>query len=61
MPKIRLNRGGLYPTDKPKRAGYKDTVYDYICSGCGKKILKKDSNMTISGKRYHWGCKPEGK
>ncbi len=58
MKRTRLNIGGLYPTVK-KQAGYKDSYYDKICSKCGKKILKKDSNMTIPGKGdFCWDCKP---
>jgi len=60
--RVRANRGGLFNTSTPKRAGYKDTVYDYICSKCGKKILKKESQMSIPGeggtKRFHWDCIP---
>lgn len=65
MKRIRSNRGNLYPTGKPVQAGYKDTAYDYICSKCGKIILKKESQMSIPSeggtKRYHWDCKPEVK
>ncbi len=58
--RIRLNTGGLYPTVK-KQAGYKDSYYDKTCSGCGKIILKKDSNMTIPGKGdFCWDCGMEG-
>ena len=63
MKRIRSNRGGLYPTGKPKRAGYPDTHYDYICSKCGEKILKSESQMSIpypgGTKRFHWDCKPK--
>lgn len=62
MKRIRANRGGLYPTE-PKRDGYKDFHYDYICSKCGKKILKQESQMSIPNddgiKRYHWECRPK--
>lgn len=65
MKRIRLNRGGLYPTGQPKKAGFKDTYFDHTCSGCGKIILKKESNITILSKgmvkKYHWGCRPGGK
>ncbi len=57
--RIRLNRGNLYPTGESKRDGYKDSYFEKTCSGCRKKILKKDSNMTIPGKGdFHWQCKP---
>jgi len=60
--RVRANRGGLFNTSTPKRAGYPDTHYDYICSKCGNKILKQESQMSIPGeggvKRFHWGCKP---
>lgn len=56
--RIRLNRGGLYPTGQPKQAGYKDAYFDKVCSGCGKKIPKKDSNITIPGEGdFCWDCK----
>ena len=67
--RVRANRGGLFNTTTPKRAGYKDTHYDYICYKCKKKILKSDSNISIPdyaegryvGKKvYHWDCKPSG-
>ena len=60
--RIRANRGGLFNTTTKKRAGYPDTHYDYICSKCGKKILKQESQMSIPAEgganRFHWGCKP---
>ena len=56
--RIRLNRGNLYPTVK-KHAGHKDSYFEKTCSGCRKKILKKDSSITIPGKGdFHWDCKP---
>lgn len=65
MKRIRANRGNLYPTGGTKRAGHPDKRYDYICSKCGKKILKQESQMSIPGesgvKRYHWDCKPDVK
>ena len=66
--KVRANRGGLFNTTTPKRAGYPDTHYDYICYKCKKKILKQESQMSIpdyemgiyTGTRvYHWDCKPK--
>ena len=59
MKRIRLNRSGLYPTGQPKQVGFKDAYYEKICSTCRKKILKKDSNITIPGKGdFCWDCKP---
>jgi len=67
MRRVRANRGGLFNTTTPKRAGYPDTHYDYICSKCGKIIRKSESQMSVpdyvegiyAGKRvYHWDCKP---
>ena len=64
MTRIRLNKGGLYPTVK-KQAGYKDSYFKKTCSGCGKTILKKESNRTIPDKdgvkHYHLrdGCLPK--
>lgn len=63
MKRVRSNRGGLYPTGKPKRVGFKDVYFDYTCSDCGEVILKKESQMSIPDKcgtkRFHWDCKPE--
>ena len=61
--RIRANRGGLFNTSTPRHAGYQDTHYDYICSKCGKKILKSESNVCIPDakggvKRFSWGCSP---
>lgn len=65
MKRICSNRGGLYPTGQPKRAGFKDKYHEDICHKCKKKILKSEGRITIlkNGiiKRYHWGCKPEAK
>lgn len=64
MKRIRSNRGGLYPAAK-KQAGYKDQYYEYVCSECGGKILKKESNLCVPEggeiKRYHFMrvCSPE--
>jgi len=59
--RIRANRGGLFNTSTPKRAGFEDVHYDYICSKCGKKIFKKESEISMPDKdgikRYHWDCK----
>lgn len=63
MRRIRANRGNLYPTGKPKKVGFKDVHYDYVCSECDKKILKQESQMSIpcegGTKRYHWDCRPK--
>lgn len=66
MARIRLNRGGLYPTGKPKRAGFKDSHYEFMCNTCDGKILKKESNIIIPTKdgveRFHFkkACQPGG-
>ena len=70
MRRVRSNRGGLFNTTTPKKAGFEDTHYDYICYTCKKKILKGESNVCIPdyvegvyvGKKvYHLtdNCKPK--
>ena len=58
MRRVRSNRGGLFNTTTPKKAGFEDTHYDYICSKCGKIIKRKESQMSIPDvggtKHYHW-------
>ena len=65
MKRIRSNRGGLYPTSKPKRAGFEDKYYEVICHTCKKKILKSEGRITTHKdgiiKKFHWGCVPDMK
>ncbi len=62
MTRIRLNKGNLYPTDKPARAGFEDKHFESICSVCKKKLKKSDSQMSIpikggrTSKTYCWEC-----
>lgn len=69
MARIRLNKGGLYPTGESKRAGFKDQYFEHICETCKKKIFKnqscsvvckKEADGTFTPHRYHGdgGCMP---
>jgi len=43
-----------------KNPGNEDRYYEKVCKGCAKKILIKESSLTIPGpdgpEHYHWEC-----